>query len=189
MSQEIEIEYKTLLTKEEFEEIKKSLPFPTHAVEQTNYYFETRQFHLKENRSALRIREKEGGYTLTLKEPHAEGILETHDSLLEEEFLNWINGKPIKKPNVAEQLRRLGVEMNDLVYFGSLKTERTTFEKHGILYMLDKSYYHGKVDYELEIEATTREEGWKAFTTILQRFDIPKRDSITKIERFFQEKR
>src|SRR5690625_3099304 len=94
MAQEIEIEYKVLLTKKEFEKIASSLPFSANSVTQVNHYFETNQFNFKKQQSALRIREKNNKYTLTLKQPHEEGILETHDQLTEEEYNHWINGNP-----------------------------------------------------------------------------------------------
>src|SRR5699024_6280641 len=93
MGQEIEIEYKNLLTKQEFNHLLHHFSFPQPGKKQTNYYFETKNFTLKENRSALRIREKDGNYQLTLKEPHVNGLLETHDMLTESEAMDWLQGK------------------------------------------------------------------------------------------------
>ncbi|WP_212685903.1 CYTH domain-containing protein, partial [Salmonella enterica] len=83
MAQEIEIEFKNLLTEEEYLKLLSNLPFPKYSQTQTNYYFETEDFSLKAHGSALRIREKNGNYTLTLKETHELGLLETHDALTE----------------------------------------------------------------------------------------------------------
>lgn len=186
MSQEIEIEYKVLITKSQFNQLSEGLPFPSQSFEQINYYFETKTFDLKAAQSALRIRKKNGKYTLTLKEPFKENILETHDPLTDDEYLSWINGTPIVKTNVSKQLNSLNIAVNDLIYFGSLRTERKTFTKNDVEYMLDKSMYNGVVDYELEIEAPTNEKGVKAFNDVLQKFNIRKQLPITKIERFFQ---
>ena len=49
MVQEIEIEYKTLLTKQEFTTLLHALSFPQDSVSQTNYYFDTINFALKEH--------------------------------------------------------------------------------------------------------------------------------------------
>lgn len=185
MSQEIEIEYKVLLSKENFELLANEMPFPKETVEQINYYFETKTFDLKKHYSALRIRKKNNGYILTLKEPYGEHILETHDPLTEEEFYNWINGNSTAKSNVSKQLKKLGVAEKELIYFGSLKTERKSFVNDGIEYVLDKSIYNGITDYELEIEAISAEKGLTVFKNLLQQFNIPQKDSITKIERFF----
>lgn len=185
MNQEIEIEFKTLLTPATFERLQQALSFPNKAITQINYYFETEKFALKEKRSALRIREKNGGYTLTLKQPHPQGILETHDNLTPEEFEAWIQGHPKGEESTNKQLKQMGVSVNDLAYYGSLKTERYSFEKDGIIYVLDKSFYHNVVDYELEIEAPDYGSGEKAFINLLNEFSIVKQAPITKIERFF----
>src|SRR5699024_2293642 len=101
MSQEIEIEYKNLLTKQEFDYLLGHFPFPQNSQKQTNFYFETENFSLKENGAALRIREKDGHYRLTLKEPHPDGLLETHDPLTEAEAMNWLQGN--KEPEQVWQ--------------------------------------------------------------------------------------
>lgn len=185
MSQEIEIEYKILLTFDKYLLLSNKMPFPNQAIMQTNYYFDTKNNDLRKERSALRIRKKNDGYTLTLKEPYGEHILETHDALTEGEFLQWINENPVTKPNVSNQLIKLGIKDTDLIYLGSLTTERKTFTKYGIEYVLDKSEYNGITDYELEIEAPTAESGMAAFKKILQDFHIKKQAAITKNERFF----
>lgn len=184
MSQEIEIEYKVLLTKSQYDRLSNELPFPK-AVTQVNYYFETKDFALKAHRSALRIRKKGNDFVLTLKEPHAEGILETHDVLTEEEFIQWKNGNPIAKPHTNKRFHKMGISVEQLRYYGALTTERKMFSEQNIDYFLDKSYYNKIVDYELEMEAPTQELGMKAFQTILHKYGIEKQTPITKIERFF----
>src|SRR5690625_4831450 len=124
-AQEIEIEYKVLLSKTQYERLAKNLPFPA-AMTQVNYYFETDQFDLKTNGSALRIRKKNGNYVLTLKEPHEEGILETHDKLTTAEFFQCIAGNPVDKPKTMEQLKKKGIEIEQLNYYGPLRQK----EKH-----------------------------------------------------------
>lgn len=185
MSQEIEIEYKTILTKEEYNTLLQALPFPSEAMMQTNYYFETRDFALKEHGSALRIRKKNNNYTLTLKEPHIEGILETHDRLTYEQFIAWTDGQPTPMEHVTKQLQELGIMEKDLYYYGALETARRTFVQDDILYVLDKSSYNNKTDYELEIEASSKEKGEAALRELLTKYPVSNEQSITKIERFF----
>ena len=185
MAQEIEIEYKVLLTKTQYERLAKNLPFPA-AMTQVNYYFETDQFDLKRNGSALRIRKKNGNYVLTLKEPHEEGILETHDKLTKAEFFQWIDGNPVAKPHTMEQLQKKEIEIEQLNYYGSLTTERKTFTEQNIAYFLDKSYYLEQTDYELEIEAPTQKQALNAFLNILETYNIEQKEPITKNERFFR---
>lgn len=185
MAQEIEIEFKVLLSEDQYERLATSLPFPKVPVTQINHYFETDDFALRSQKSALRIREKRGKYFLTLKELHEEGILETHDELNKEEFASWLNGQPIPKRHTTERLKLLGIAVNEFKYFGALTTERKTFTGGEIHYFLDKSYYHDTVDYELEIEAPNKEKGLRAFRAILNKYRIERKKPITKIERFF----
>src|SRR5690625_278453 len=185
MVQEIEIEYKTLLTKQEFNTLLHALSFPQDSVSQTNYYFDTIDFALKGHQSALRIRKKAGRYTLTLKEPHVEGVLETHDQLSSNEFEQWINGQPIQKDNVTHQLTAMGVIVPQLLFYGALHTERRTFTEEEIIYVIDKSSYNNITDYELEIEAPSKIKGKEALRKILDKFPVVEQKSITKIERFF----
>lgn len=186
MTQEIEIEYKTLLTKHDYETLLQTIFHKVAPIIQVNYYFETEDFRLKKFHSALRIREKNGAYTLTLKEPHPDGILETHDDLSKEELQQWLKGEAISKPNISRQLAAIGINENDFIYFGALETSRYSLKQNDILYVLDKSIYNGVTDYELEIEAPTQEKGEHALQNIIEKYHITKQQSITKIERFFR---
>lgn len=187
MSQHIEIEFKTMLTESEFKHLLEKLPFPKQPILQINHYFETDSFTLKKHGSALRIREKGEKYILTLKEPHEEGLLETNDLLTKEVAQKWFEGTPTPAEHVSERLQLLGVEESELQYLGSLTTERYTYEENGIHYMLDKSFYHNIVDYELEIEAPSRSAGLQALQDVLKEQNITERKAEPKIARFFRE--
>lgn len=188
MTQEIEIEYKNLLTKEEFDRLLTGLPFPKGAITQTNHYFETKDFSLKQHGAALRIREKQGKYQLTLKEPHPQGLLETHDTLTKQEALDWMEGRRKGKDHTTKQLTNMGISLAELIYYGSLTTERRELHHAGVLLVLDYSTYNGKSDYELEIEAPSKTAGVNAFNTLLETYQIKKKHTPNKIKRFFRSK-
>ncbi|WP_100011489.1 CYTH domain-containing protein [Lentibacillus sediminis] len=186
MTQEIEIEYKNLLTKQEFDRLLHGIPFPEHGKTQTNYYFETNDFQLKAHGSALRIREKNGDFRLTLKQPHPDGLLETHDELTEDEARKWLDGQISSKSNTEKQLWELGISPGDLLLYGSLKTERReTSPSDQVLLVLDYSTYNGQFDFELELEATSAAAGKQAFQSLLKTYNIPERETPNKIKRFF----
>lgn len=187
MNQEIEIEYKTLLTKQTFDKLKETLPFPHNATKQVNYYFETEDFQLKKNQSAIRIREKKNTMVLTLKQPHPDGILETHETLTKEEFTAFLQNNIRYKDHVGKQLSDLGIDMTDLKYYGVLTTYRRSFVENDLAYVLDESHYGNVVDYELELEAPSVCTGKKAFQKLLNDHVLPQQAPITKIERFFNE--
>lgn len=185
MNQEIEIEFKTIIQKSDFRALQQQLPFDAQPIQQINYYFETKQQDFKRKRCALRIREKAGKYTLTLKEPHKEGILETHDELTKEECAAWLHNQPVIKPHTNKQLTALGILEENIFYFGALETERYTYQTTDLLYVLDKSEYNQQLDYELELEATNYTAGEQAFNELLKQYNIIKQEPVTKIERFF----
>lgn len=185
VSQEIEIEYKNLLTKKEFDHLLTHLPFPKKGQKQTNYYFETSDFSLRKNSSALRIREKNNDYILTLKQPHSTGLLETHDTLTKEEAFNWKNGHIIKKDQIADQLNKLNINFNDMAYYGSLTTIRHETIYKDVLIVLDYSTYNGQSDFEFELEAPDEKTGIDTFNQILNDYQIKRKNTPNKIHRFF----
>jgi len=185
MSQEIEIEYKNLITKEEYNQLLAAYSFQTAGKKQINYYFETKNKELREHGCALRIREKENTYTLTLKEPRQTGLLETHDIIQKDVFQKWINGDIIPQPHTSKQFKNLGVKPKDLVYMGSLETIRREATYKNVLLVLDISRYNNKIDYELELEAPDESTGSYLFEKILNNGGIPKRNTPNKIKRFY----
>lgn len=185
MAQEIEIEFKNLLTKDEFELLLNQLPFPTGSVTQTNYYFETKDFLLRQKQAALRIRHKNNSYTLTLKQPHSEGLLETHDQLTKEEAECWIKGNIIPQTETSIQLKDLGIPQEELRCFGHLLTKRTEMRYNNTIVVLDKSIYNNQVDYELEVEANDYQAGLEVFNNLLTTYQIDQKPTPNKIERFF----
>jgi uncharacterized protein YjbK len=185
MAQEVEIEFKNILTKAEYDTLLEAYPFPAEAFSQTNYYLETPDLRLKETGSALRIRKKGHAYMLTLKEPYGDGLLETHDSLTKEEASSWLNGQPIAKEHTTKQLENKGIQVSDLKYFGSLTTERRELKEGNYILVLDYSTYNNQEDYEFELEASKFDEGEKIFHDILEKHQIPNRPTPNKIERFF----
>ncbi|GIO22532.1 CYTH domain-containing protein [Oceanobacillus sp. J11TS1] len=188
MSQEVEIEFKNLLTNQEYNQLSEELFSQAETIEQTNYYFETASFDLKANRSALRIRKKNGTYTLTLKEPHPDGLLETHDLLTEAEFLSWTSGKPTEVPNVTRQLKQMSIDVSTLNYLGNMTTFRKEMPYQDTLIVLDKSIYLNTEDAELELEAPSRKYGEKVFKNLLANYQITVREAPAKIARFFNQK-
>src|SRR5699024_1286494 len=123
MGQEIEIEFKTLIDEHTFYKLLETLPFSNKSVVQINHYFDTKHMSLKKHKSALRIREKDDSYTLTLKQPHTRSVLETHDLLTYQEYVSWIIGHPIAKPYNGEILNTMYIQHEDLCYYDFLMTK------------------------------------------------------------------
>ncbi|WP_017470549.1 CYTH domain-containing protein [Amphibacillus jilinensis] len=187
MSQEIEIECKLLLTEEEYRSLLDYLNCSTvRPTEQINYYFETPKFNLKNKGAALRIRYKDDQFILTLKQPHPDGLLETHDYLSKQQAENWLNNQPTSTPAIESELINLGVHVNQLHYGGALVTERIEIEYHGALVVADISKYNNQIDYELEVEARTRQIAESVMDELINTLSLEVKPTPNKIERFYQ---
>ncbi|WP_424162068.1 CYTH domain-containing protein [Bacillus amyloliquefaciens] len=185
MTQEIEIEFKNLLTKSEFQKLSEALGMKKHDFkQQINHYFDTKDFSLKQKKSALRIREKNSAFVLTLKEPAAVGLLETHQELTAPDLESF----KIPEGPVKRQLEGLGINSEHICWFGTLSTERAEKESEKGLIILDHSRYLEKEDFELEFEAADWDEGKRAFEQLLKQFGIPARTTKNKIQRFYEQK-
>lgn len=189
MSQELEIEFKNLLTKEEYVRLRTSFHFPSQEIiTQENHYFDTPLFHLKEKGTALRIREKNGTYQLTLKQPVEEGILETHQAIHSIAANDMMMGGELVSGEVRDLLLLMNIPTHEIVHFGSLKTKRVEVAYENGLLVMDHSHYFTEEDFELEYEVTNRTEGEQSFKKLLSSYKIPLRETDSKIERFYKEK-
>ncbi|CEG26119.1 CYTH domain-containing protein [Bacillus sp. B-jedd] len=189
MGQNIEIEFKNLLQKDEFERISEHFGLLEDSFKkQVNHYFDTQEFSLKDKGSALRIREKGGQSILTLKQPHEEGLLETDQLLSQKEAEAVLEEGALPAGRVAVEIGKLGVNVSDLSYFGTLATTRAELPYQNGLLVLDHSTYLDTEDYELEYEAAEYSEGKQTFETLLHQLGIPERQTPNKIRRFYTRK-
>ncbi|WP_409274450.1 CYTH domain-containing protein [Neobacillus sp. SCS-31] len=189
MEQNLEIEFKNLLNKEEFERIAKEFGLGAESFRiQVNHYFDTPSFSLKEKGAALRIREKGGNYVLTLKQPQEIGLLETDQLISAEDTVTAIGTGPLPLGGVAGEVEKMGIQFHELTYFGTLATLRAEANFHNGVLVLDHSSYLDTEDFELEFEATDFDEGRDAFRTLLGRLGIPVRETPSKVHRFYKRK-
>ncbi|KFZ43852.1 CYTH domain-containing protein [Anoxybacillus flavithermus] len=189
MKHELEIEFKNMLTAEEFARFTRAFAVRDEEWDvQQNYYFDTPDFQLKQQKSALRIRFKNGTYTLTLKQPYEDGLLETHEPLTNETATALISGATSLQGDMANILQSLHIDPTAIVCFGALTTRRVERPYQNGTLVLDYSEYMNVADYEIEYEASDRAEGEKTFTHLLESLHIPKRKTKNKIERFYEAK-
>lgn len=189
MSQNIEIEFKNMLTQEEFQLLRIHFKIePEQFKKQINHYFDTNSFSLKDKGSALRIREKGSSFEMTLKQPAEQGLLETNQMLTDRQAQDALSSGKLPEGEVKYAVTKLISDSNPLNYFGSLTTVRAEFEYKDGLLVLDHSYYLNTEDYELEYEVTNESEGYKVFSKLLDELKIPLRPTDNKIKRFYAKK-
>ncbi len=189
LSRNIEIEFKNILTKSEFTMLKTYFHLnDDNFIKQENHYFDTPQFSLKDQSSALRIREKNGSFEMTLKQPVKNGLLETNQLLTSQQASNMIETGKLISGIVMEAIINMNINPNELQYFGTLTTERAEIPYKNGLIVLDFSYYLNTFDYEIEYEVNDYETGKQLFEDLLQKQNIPQRKTTNKIKRFYLQK-
>ncbi|TAA73162.1 CYTH domain-containing protein [Planococcus salinarum] len=185
MTKELEIEFKNLLTQEEYMKLLSVFGYrPEDAHTQINHYFDTADFRLRNQRSALRIRQKGEMFECTLKTPAENGYYEITDALEAHQAEEILKNRSFPAPEVEEALQELGMKADLLEPLGSLATHRIEFPYQSGLLVLDHSEYLGKEDFEIEYEVTDFEEGKQRFQAFLNEHEIPVRNTDKKIARF-----
>ncbi|MED3572366.1 CYTH domain-containing protein [Cytobacillus praedii] len=186
MSQNIEIEFKNLLTKQEFEMLVNHFKLKdTDFFTQENHYFDTPDFALKEQGSALRIRKKGEKYELTLKQPYQDALLETNESLEPLAAEKIFETGRIRNETIKGLIKKMNIDPDRIQYFGSLSTKRAEVEYENGLIVIDNSFYLNIEDFELEYEVSNRNDGQKKFSALLEQLEIPVRKTENKIKRFY----
>lgn len=161
MEQNLEVEYKMLLSKEQFYALKAHFPEATFVV-QTNTYFDTDNHSLEKQGMALRIREHQGAFTITLKVPQTNGILEYEQPVSDASVTSLQSSTALMK-----QLHALGIE-GPLRISHQMRTERAKVHLEQAELCFDINTYFDCMDYEVEYEQTQPHDGMRVFTEILK---------------------
>lgn len=189
MSQNIEIEFKNMLTQMEYERLLKAFNIDKSQIfSQENHYFDTADFALKSIDAALRIRKKADAFEMTLKQPAVVGLIETNQIVTYDEAADSIKLGKLPSGEIQQLIEAQNIPFSKIHYFGSLTTNRVEVEYKNGLLVFDHSSYLTKEDYELEYEVESYSEGLKNFKELLAQFMIPERKTDNKIRRFYQQK-
>ncbi|HDM9244863.1 TPA: CYTH domain-containing protein, partial [Listeria innocua] len=186
MVKELEIEFRNLLTKEEYDRLIEDFRIKEDDFfEQTNFYLDTADFGLKERNSALRIRQLETQYQLTLKTPEARGLMETTQILAADQASAITDGANIPVGPVRDTLKEIGINHEDLQVFGSLKTIRAEKDYKKGLLVFDKNFYGSISDFDLEYEVSDYDKGKEIFDKLLKEYQITNHPAENKVARFY----
>lgn len=149
MISQIEIEYKTLLTKTQYLELINKYKLNNNIKKQINYYFDTTDYKLYKEKKLIRVRQKEKNFFLYKKETIKNHVTkETKIQITSNEFDSYL------KNGIKNHL----LVNFDVFYIGSLTTYRTSFKYKNVEIFLDYNLYLDKEDYELECEVTSNDD-------------------------------
>ena len=175
-----EIEFKTFISEEKYNELIDKFGLDNNVFAQSNHYFDTDDTKLMEEKTVLRIRQKGNNYKITKKTRAEVGADETHILISKEKALEYLKD---------------GFDANviGIPYFVHKIAELTTYRvstpyKNGVLFF-DKSVYYDKVDYEIEYEVDDDKEGYKEFVKFMEDFGIEYKESIRKSKRAYDNRK
>jgi uncharacterized protein YjbK len=189
LSESVEIEFKNLLTREEYDHIIEHFQVKsTQKKRQVNHYFDTPTFSLKEINVALRVREKAECFEITMKQPAIIGLLETNQKIDQEEAQELLQNGILPNGEIKNKLCNLAISVQNIVYFGSLTTDRVELDYQGGTLVLDHSSFLGVEDFEIEYEVIDPAAGEIIFLQLLAKLKIPVRKTENKVQRFYNHK-
>ena len=180
----LEIEFKTLLTKEEYDSLKdffKEQP----PIRQTNHYIDTPDQAIRNHQMALRIRTLADRAELTLKVPQEAGHFEYNQALTFDQVESFLSNKKIPKGEIASFLTALEIPLVALDVWGSLETERREKRIPKGLLAFDRSRYNSIEDYELEMEVDAASDE-TYFHEFLKEKQIEYKPAKSKVARLAQ---
>ena len=174
MSNAIEIEAKALVSQEDYRTLV-HLFKDAERYRQTNYYIDSEDGVLAKEGIALRIREKDGIYELTLKTPLSQGLLEKTNIISMNEFAMLRDFNDFPKADIARFLKMLDIDVSLLKILTSLTTERIDIDYQGGLLSIDRNTYSGITDYEVEFEYNNMAEAERILGALLKEnsIDVP----------------
>ena len=108
----LEIEMKTLLTKEEYLRLQANFS-EILPITQKNYYLDTPDFYLRQNKIAMRIRTFEDSAELTIKIPQTVGNMEYNQALSLEEATKCLESGKLPQGMILDELLSRGISPRD----------------------------------------------------------------------------
>ncbi len=180
-----EIEFKKIVPRRVFQALMARFGVtPADAVEQTNYYFDTPELTLSRRGMAMRVREKNGAFGVTLKVGGRGFANEFVLEPLTAEAFRRLKAGGVKRPDWVELLRQAGVDPDAVRYRSRLCTRRITVPWEGGEICLDDNRYGRKRDYELEYEVVEARRGKRLFLKLIKAFDLePDPHPVSKSKR------
>ena len=180
----IENEFKIMLTEQQYIEIRALFDWDREA-EQVNSYYDSPDLQLSDRHITCRVRSVSGKYLLQMKLPAGElnnGAVSRIEVEQELDHLpQKLSGSELTALSGADDLPEVQL-------LGTLITLRSVKHFPGAEIDLDKSWYFGKTDYELEIEYTDEAAAKSLLAEITTRVELDRSVPVTgKIRRFLAE--
>ena len=181
---EIEIEFKNLLTKDQYASLFKKYDLKnSEEIINKNFYYDDADESFKKIGAALRIRYTNKKTEMTLKVKGETQNIEINVPL-DERYPKEPTVLPILPNEIIAELERMNVKIKTPMLIQKIETLRheVTLEE-GLLVLDETTFINDVVDYELEFETKDYETGLIAFEKLLEENNIDKNLAKPKIAR------
>lgn len=182
MHQQIEKEFKVLITKKQYEYFIHEMYPHILPIRQKNVYYDTKDAFLSKNKIALRIRYINERKIVTLK------YYEGNDLMEIEKEVNCDN--PFKDDfNIRETLKKFNI-VDTLIPCVTIVTYRTIIAGEYAEIAIDKNKFDdGSIDYEIEYEVKQPHNDIELFQSILDKINIKyEKNAKSKIRRALEKR-
>ena len=182
----MEYEERVMITENQYSQILEEYSkYECKRITNTNYYFDYEDLQLTNTGMVLRARNIDDQiFELTLKIKQENGDMEVNHPLTSNEFNDIIENEKIPDSEVLVLLKSKNIDLDKIELISSLKTERIEIQFPEYLFVIDKNYYKNKVDFNLEVESTSKKEAKTYLNQIISQFGIEnKKDYISKSRR------
>ena len=181
---EIEIEFKNLLTKDQYDALYKKYNLSnSEKIINKNFYYDDADESFKNIGAALRIRYTNKKTEMTLKIKGETQNVEINVPL-DERYPKEPTVLPILPNEIISELERMNMKIKTPMLIQKIETLRHEVTLEEGLLVLDKTtFINDIVDYELEFETKDYETGLAAFEKLLEENNIDKNPAKPKIAR------
>ena len=182
----LEYEERVMITENQYSQIVNEYSkYEGKEVVNVNYYFDYENLQLTNSGMVLRARNiNDQIFELTLKIKQENGDMEVNHPLTSTEFNDIIENEEIPDSEVLVLLKSKNIDLDRIKLITSLKTERIEIQFPEYLFVIDKNYYNDKVDFNLEVESTSKKLAKDYLNQIISKFNIEnKKDYISKSRR------
>ena len=184
----MEYEARVMINEEQYLNIRNhylSSSYPKEELINENYYFDTEDLKLSNSHKVLRMRKvNDKKYELTLKIQEENGCLEINYPLTSKEKDELFSNCAIPSKDIKDKLISIGIDPAKIKYITDLKTDRLEVKLDDCLLVIDKNYFRGRVDYNIEVESDSENHAKSQLLLIIEPFGVTyKKDYINKARR------
>lgn len=185
----LEYEARVMITENQYSQIKdKYLSTNSENAKElvnTNYYFDYENLFLTESGMVLRARNIDDQiFELTLKIKEENADVEINHPLTSTEFHELIENQELPECDVLVILKSKNINIEQFKIKAILKTERIEIAYPEYLFVIDKNYHNDRVDFNLEVESSSKKLAKFYLIDVISEFGIEyKKDYISKSRR------